>query len=653
MNSSGLVSICVVVLLLSSCAKQVLPEKPDDSKEEDTSIETIMPSVEVPRAEKRILLDHKPRTLPKGAKARYPIYAGDAFHVTVPIRQKSELSATNVFDAHVLPALKAMGFNRENTAKSFTLPPEPGVAYQRAKLKGLMDQINDEYQRNPNLLRPKTQEMLDVLSGRRDGDVVASVSKALEMAEDMNLQQYVADIERLEIVYPFQQVVDDVPIEHTLVNASRWEGQSIHSVYGSFFNNFDVVNQSAMNKKQIVARLPDSLLQVDSIAKRVDKKDVDQFRRISVTDGPHLVLLPYGADNIGNTQMHYAYRMIARTHFMGERNFDFLLWSDAADARILKLESLTQQATRARGETFNRAPDVGTVARNFEVDDTSGVTYQLSLSGVMNRVDYLGDGDGANDVSISVHINGSTETFANFNQAPLDDESEALCRSGANKAYQQINFFANIYKYRSWTVANGIFMPFPALPWSPRVESSFPCNANSSMNFGFCDGYEEATCPEYVGEPNDKSRAINYALDNTVVAHEMGHNITQRYTNARPSDWCESDTCPVALGWVSLHDLADFWADHFESTNCNSGWVAKNIDGVDASLNCGATHSEGGGAPRLHEVDIPFDATDPTDPKDHFPEHRDLIVPPAHYYDMQIGTAALWQVRQGMRSKSR
>ncbi|MGI9288350.1 MAG: hypothetical protein ACR2P1_23395, partial [Pseudomonadales bacterium] len=42
-----------------------------------------------------------------------------------------------------------------------------------------------------------------------------------------------------------------------------------------------------------------------------------------------------------------------------------------------------------------------------------------------------------------------------------------------------------------------------------------------------------------------------------------------------------------------------------------------------------------------------------TDPKDHFPEHRDLIVPPAHYYDMQIGTAALWQVRQGMRSKSR
>ena len=80
------------------------------------------------------------------------------------------------------------------------------------------------------------------------------------------------------------------------------------------------------------------------------------------------------------------------------------------------------------------------------------------------------------------------------------------------------------------------------------------------------------------------------------MAHELGHSITPRYTSTRPANWCGTPPCAVPLGWGSFHDLADFWADHFESTNCWSPWLTKNIGGVDANLNCAGVTSEGGGA---------------------------------------------------------
>lgn len=614
-----------------------------------STFEVTMPLVEVPRTKVRKPLEHRPEALPGDAKGRYPTYQGSSFHVTFPVSEAPDLNSNQVLNKFVLPSLKSMGFDPANNARIISAASESGVKNTRADLKSLMDQVNDEYQRNPKLVRAKTREMVAVLNGRADGDVTDSVSKALEMGEGMTLDQYKASIARLEIVYPFRQAVGDVPIEHTLVNASRWEGQSIHAVYGSFYNDFDVVNAVKLSESDIIETLAESLLKVRSIGKQMSKVDRRRFRKISIMDGPHLVLLPYGTDSTGQAQMHYAYRMIAQTYFMQQRDFQFLLWLDAQTGKVLKLESLTQQAT-ASGEIFNRAPDVGTFVRGFQVDNAVGGNYQLSLSGVMSRVDYLDNGFDGNDISISDSANGSSGTFANFNQTPVNDEGEALCISGSNKAYQQVNFFANIYKYRAWTMANGIFTPFPASPWSPRVESaSAGCNAYSSMNFGVCNGYVEAACPDYVGgASNFSNRSINTAMDNTWVAHEIGHSITPRYTNTRPADWCGAPPCAVPLGWGSFHDLADFWADHFESTNCWSGWFSKNIGGLDANLNCAGTTSEGGGVPRLHEVDVPFNAASP---KDHFPEHRDIGSGP--YSDMQIGTVALWLVRQGMRSKCR
>ncbi len=72
---------------------------------------------------------------------------------------------------------------------------------------------------------------------------------------------------------------------------------------------------------------------------------------------------------------------------------------------------------------------------------------------------------------------------------------------------------------------------------------------------------------------------MNFAHDNTVVDHELGHSITPRYTSARPSNWCDRSNpaaiCPTVNGWGVFHELADFWGDHWESTNCAAGWVAR------------------------------------------------------------------------------
>ena len=75
------------------------------------------------------------------------------------------------------------------------------------------------------------------------------------------------------------------------------------------------------------------------------------------------------------------------------------------------------------------------------------------------------------------------------------------------------------------------------------------------------------------------------------------------------------------------------------------GWVAKNMGGIDASLNC-LKSSKTNWLPRKLEVRTPMV---PGDADDHFPEHNGL--PGEEYANGQVGGAALWQVLEGMRSK--
>lgn len=656
-------AVCVATLLnLTGCSLCRLCEP--DEPELPAQGEADPPSIYVPQPGKRRAADANPSALPTGAKAHFPAYDGDKFFVTLPVAQRDDLSAQEVLDSVVKPVLDAVGFSRG--AEALGMPPENGVVPRTADLKGLAAAVDVEFETNKALMRPKTQRMLDVLAGRAEPD--DEINMAFEMGEGMSFSQYVAGIERKTIQYPFQQVHGDVPIEHTKLLAARWEGQTITSIRGTLYNYYAVKNEVKLSPSEAVER---GKARLDSLLNIRREKAIHGLRRFAVTqnrqaallegetaagqvqhvsgrveDGPHLVLLPYGTDSAGDTRMRYAYRMIIRGRYLGQDG-PFQQWVDAQSGTILKLIPMIGDVA-ARGRTWNRDPGIGTTTSYFEVDPASGGQYTLQLSGIINRVDYQGDGYNSLDVSISDSTNGSSATFANFDQAPINDPSEALCASGSNPAFQQVNFYGVVYRYYQQSIALGIFTPFPTSPWSPKVEStSAGCNAWSNMDYGFCDGYTDAACPNFSTGTIDASNYMNFAHDNTIIGHELAHNTTDRFTNARPSDWCGSATCAIPVGWGSLHDLADFWADHFDSTNCTGGWVAKNQGGVDNSLYC-LNSDEGGALPRLHEVTVPFN---PATPGDHFPEHRDISS--GGYADGQIGAAALWQVRLGMRSKCR
>jgi len=602
-----------------------------------------MPRVDPPKFTQRARLDYVPDALPKGARAQYPAHDGARFHVTFSTEQRESLESKEIFESIIIPLLKAMGFKRDPVESHF-LPPPNGILQKRASVSSLVDMVVAEHMQNRELLRPNTLKMIGVLRGVIAAD--DEINKAFQMGEGMTFNQYVAGIERQEIHYPFQQTDQGIPIEHTLVLAKRWQGQGVTSVSGSFVNDYKVTNEQRLSSLQVVKLLTDTLPQLAAVEKLSQPED---FREIDVKDGPHPILLPYGTDGAGVFELRLTYRLTFETQFAGETRFKMIAWLDAEDGAILKLESLTKNVFSS-GRVFDRDPGVGSQIGSFNVDAANAGNYVLSLSGMSGRVDFEDDGYNVRDVSIAELTNGSSAVFANFDQTPINNVEQAICATGSNSnAFQQTHLFSKIHKYRGWAVGHGVFTPFPSAEWDIRVGDTSFCNANSGMRFGVCDGWTDPICPARTPGSTGTSRRINTALDDTIIAHEMGHNIMQRYTNERPGDWCGSPTCPIPIGWGQLHDLADFWADHFTSSNCNGGWHGKNHVSTNSHLNC-IQHNENGLWPRLHELSVPFvPGTGTTG--DHFPEHRDLAS--NDYADGQIGTAALWQVRLGMRSKCR
>lgn len=663
---SSMAFVALVLLLAAAPACVTTAPVPTPEEEGLMQGEGTPPSVETPPlprrpvpAPDRAALEALERSLGGPVGLRHPARDGGSFFATYPIRPAGEVSSREVRDVYVIPTLDALGLRRVAERLS---GPDRGVAMPRPDFEGLARVVEDDYQRRERQLRPRTREMIAAFLSPAGPH--PEIDQALMMGEGMTLQQFVAEIERQEIQYPFRQMEGDIPIEHTLVLAVRREGESVSSLRGVVFRDYGITNPgSRMSAGQAIEAGFKALAGYEGMRTGERRQDLEI--------DPQLVLLPYGDDGTGRTAMRYAWRMILPSRFYGVDG-EFLLWVDATSGDVLKLDPLLSDA-QARGEVYNRDPSLGTATATFLVDAASGGQYTLQRAGVCNRVDYRGDGFDGMDVAISDSTGGSSATFANFDQAPLNNQAEALCSSGTNKGFQQVNFFATVNRYREQGVALGVFTPFPTSPWSPRVEmrqcegadpnldnrngwlcgvdsdccegtncgtcTAPHCNAWSSMAYGACGGYFAGDCPD--------SGWLNFSHDNTVVGHELAHNLTARFSCARPNDWCGGPGCSVPVCWGRLHDLADFWADHLESTNCTAGWVSKNNGGTDGSFEC-ATHTEGGGLPRLHELSWPLD---PTDPGDHFPEHRSIVR--GGYADGQIGAAALWQVRLGMRSKCR
>jgi len=635
LDSIFLITLLAAASLLAAC--DLIQKRPKQVKDGPGPAEITMPSVETPPLKTGKVPKPDLRALPKGARALLPNRDAGRIFMTLQPRPAKEVSAHTVRDDIIAPLLKAARF--EPGLKSLRTFTEKGMEQPRPKLADMAQLLADEYRNQKEATRPRTFDMIDAFLGKRSP--TADVERALKLARGMSFAQFKADIERLEIVYPFLQVHGDVPIEHTLLLASRWEGQTVTSVRGTLIHRYSIANNKPESNKTAIQRGYEALAGIKGIDKVAGKR---------VSDGPWLVLLPYGNDTSGGVSLRYAWRMILDGFAYG-RSVPFLTWVDAETGTILKMSPLVSDV-QARGRVWRRDPGTGAnVTRSFEVDPASGGQYTLQLTDVVNRVDYLDDGYDANDVSISDSIDGSSATLANFDQTTINDAANAVCSSGGNVTFQQVHFYALFHSNWKQAISNGIFTPFPSAPWSPRVESATAgCNAWSDMDFGACQGYYDATCPNYSTGGTSGANYMNFAHDSTIVSHELAHNSVERFTKTRPADWCDTAPCAVPLGWDNFHDLTDAWADHVENTNCTGGWVAKNLGGVDASNNCQGTrgHVEGGGLPRLHEVTWPFN---PGSPGDHFPEHRNAAT--GGYADMHIPAAALWQVREGMRSKCR
>jgi hypothetical protein len=591
-------------------------------------------AVPLPVRRTRLSVEEKP-LLRLRARAHFPAFDGDAFLVILPPVAQPDVTSADVLVNVIQPILEAVGFTRATA--DLAPPPSSGIRQPTANLRLLAQSLAHEYTNDPELSRPGSRKMIDVFLGNVLPD--KDVDRALRTGTSMNHAQFVASLERQEIQYPFQQVAAGVPIERALVVASRWEKQSITSVWGSLLDRYVIENRPTLTAAGA------TLQGINALARA---PGLERITPDPAEAKPVLVLLPYGTDASGRARLRHAYRTILRGIWLGEEG-RFLLWVDAETGVLLKLDPLFNEV-EARGILYHRDAGTGANPASFEVDAASDGRYTLRLSGVLNRVDYRGDGYNSLDLGIPGDANGSSATFANFDHAPINQPDLALCASGSNKAFQQVNLFATIQRSRATVLAQGIFEPFPTWPWSPRVEVP-AFNANAAMTFGVREGYDHPACPNFYDGTNgarDRRNYLNFAHDNTVIGHELGHSITPRLTSGRPADWCGGPSCSLPFGWSQLHDLADFWASHFESTDCTGGWVSKNLGGVDASLNC-LDHREDFGLPRRHVVTVPFN---PAVPGDHFPEHR-AGGNTCDYCDGQIGAAALWQVRLGVRSKSR
>lgn len=594
-------------------------------------------------------LDFNASLLPEGARGKFSSYDGDSFLVNIPPRVTGALSAEQVYGEIVKPLVNAMGYG--SRAGDLRAGNSQGNTLPKANLAALATETCKEFEGE------KYKRFHPVCDALSKGETNEVAERVLQLAYGMSVAQFRADIERPRIQYTFLQQVEKVPIEHATVVAERNDGETVTAVYGTIYNRYGITNAVKLQPDAAVDAGQGQVLKF----KGIDAKSRTPERRLP----PVLVLLPYGSAPDGSIGLKYAYRTLLFANVVdnpAKGLLSWMAWIDADDGKLLQLAPQFHDIG-AEGMTWKRDPNTTTQARSFQVDAAVGNQYTLQLTGVFNRIDRLGDGNFDDDeVSISDSTNGSSATFANFNQAPINDAANALCSAGGNNTFRQVNAFAHLSSFRNTLVGAGTFPTFPEAALTVWID--LPQTSNSALYDAFgagqsrlrlgtgATGFTGAACPDV---PNG---VMPGSTDATPLAHEFMHIGTARLQERRPADWCGMAPCSMPNPTVhsSFHDYTDAWAQAYASTPCMGGWYRKNMGGADASENC-ASHDEGGGLPRLASVNEPFD---PAVALDHFPERR-AAYPPyptvtedfnlRGYRDMHINAAALWLTRQGMRSK--
>jgi hypothetical protein len=559
--------------------------------------------------------------LPEGATASYPSFDGDAFRARLRVRPQQSLEPEQALQ-EIAPVLRAVGFDR--SLEDLGIPDEP-LRLPPPDLAALAEQVCAE----EALQRRGTYEVCRAMLA---GEPLPAAEEAVRKAYGIGFAELRAGVETAVLQYPFRQLVDGVPIEGAGAIASRREGESLSTVHGTLFNRFAVLNRPARDSKAVLASGRRALGRWPG---RWFGKGLPR-----VVGELRLVLLPKGEGRLDGQRvpgLRYALRAVLAV----PAGQSWMVWIDAETGDVLDLAPQFDNAiVSTTGERWQRDPgaSAGTHVPGFEVSPNADDELVLALDGVFQRVDRKGDGK-YNDGE--VEVSGAT-----FDVLAINDESKALCKSGHNVAYGQVHAYSHLYSFWKMVTGAGIFPQFPEKPvriWmdhaNPSARAFYDYDytipiADSLLRFPMADGFQDSDCPDAPGE------RMNGVQDATTLAHEMAHLSVKRLQERR----CGGQLCdaPLPHGRLLFHDFADAFASAYASTNCISGWADKNLGGVDKALYCAGATSETSELPRL---------LDPA--SDRFPGHRDPNTPDTAqpYADGQIAGAALWKVRQGMRSK--
>lgn len=604
------------------------------------------PSVAVSAA-----LGLNPDLLPAGATASFPEFDGDSFSAVLPVHlQETELPASLVLE-EIAPVLRAAGFERSLAELQV---PDGALGLPPPDVSGLAGEVCHE----AALQQGGAREVCAALSS--DGPPSQAAEAAMGDAYGMSVAEFRSDLELPVFQYAFPQLVGGVPIDGAGAYAYRREGESLSIVHGTLFNRYEVANRPAGASAAVL-----------ETARRL-LGELWGAGPLELLDQAELVMLPYGVRQVEGqgevTALRHAWRALLRSP--GTRE-SWMAWIDAETGALLKAVPQQDGAVEVKGERWRRDPGLCkpgdppcTEVVRFKVDeaDEDGELV-LALDGVFERFDRFGDEDyDAEEFDDEeVAISGAAADFTQVTGRAQD----AVCTSGNNAAFRQVHAYSHLYSFRKALMSAGSIPVFPEKPISVWIDDHLKPKESEPENKSFYDGYGEfgssirymegpgfvdSRCPD---APGLKLR-LNGVQDAGTLTHEMFHLAMKRLQERRPKRWCKAadKACPKPApeGRGLFHDFADALANSYTSTNCFSGWNDKNAQGAGASLFCHdpAKTSEKGWWPRLAHV---ADAFDPKNPGDHFPEHHSGENT-SDYADGQIAAAALWRVREGMRSKS-
>ena len=518
------------------------------------------------------------------------------------------------------------------------------------------------------------------------------------------VRQFARAFERQEIFYFYPQIhkpvqaeflrrsplPEAVTIDHVGILASRREGETVFSAAGRVLVSYKVANKALYSPAEAI-KAASKELQI--------RTSIQKIEPIS-PNSPTLVLLPTGKVESGASPypaLRYAYRMPVFVSVGGLRAF-FYLWIDAEEGKLLELHPLFDSIgghEEAKGQALDNDPGLlpSVYPRWARLDPRTDEDNRFILEVTNELV-------GPPFVIVNPPpppISGSPPTW-DFTTIPIPstNQLELFCSSSQTQDWEAYDLFATVFWYSE---LSALAPPLQNSPISINLGLPYPASSGVLAGHSFPQLTFNVYYPDPHSCPNTDMVRKSY-LDHTVVAHEMGHLLTQqKYMSRNRTDtqnqtrWCGEPTlfnppseCPIYQDAPYVHDFADAWVQVLEDTNCVGGWLGQKAKATPLeqnSLHC-LQHHEGGSIPRLSRVPDPqkffyqynvdteyhpylnqpggWDEDFARGVGDHFPEHRRIfdkdplsISDPSsvpEYADMQIAAAALWQVREGMRSLS-